>query len=178
MEINVSQLIKSPVGTTKDYALDDVVDITEAGVESQVKGEVKLIRTNRSVLVKGTLRTELKLGCNRCLKPFTQKLNLRIEEEYFPTIDVVTGVPVELPDEPDLFTIDEHHILSLVEAVRQYALLAIPMKPLCRKNCRGLCPVCGKNLNAGSCTCVKVVDPRWAGLAKLASAMKTEDRTR
>lgn len=175
MEISVSQLLKSPVGMTKDWVVDDVVELTEIGLESQIKGDIKLVRTNRSVLVKGTLRTEVHLDCSRCLKPFAQKLSLKIEEEYFPTIDVITGVPVGLPDQPDCFTIDEHHILSLVEAARQYALLALPMKPLCRKNCAGLCPVCGKNQNVGNCDCVKVVDPRWAGLAKLASPSKPRE---
>ncbi len=175
MEINVSQLLTSPVGTTKDWVIDDVVDVNDSGVEVPIKGEILLTRTNRSVLAKGTLRTEVKLACSRCLKPITQKLNLKIEEEFFPTIDVVTGVPVDMPEEPDVFTIDDHHILNLVEAVRQYALLAIPMKPLCRKNCAGLCPVCGKNLNNGDCGCVKEVDSRWAGLAKLASAMKSKE---
>lgn len=173
MEINVSQLLKSPVGAIKEVAVDDVIDLNDSGTESPIKGEVKLTRTNRSIIVKGTLRTEVKLVCSRCLKPISQKLNLKIEEEYFPTIDVVTGVPVELPDEPDSFTIDEHHILSLEEAVRQYALLALPMKPLCRKNCAGLCPVCGKNMNVDRCKCAAVIDPRWEGLAKLAETMKT-----
>ena len=172
MEINVSQLLKSAVGTIKEYSVDDVVDISEAGLESKTRGMVQLVRTNRSILVKGMLRTEVQQVCSRCLKPFVQKLNLKIEEEYFPTLDVVTGVPVQLPDEPDSFTIDEHHILSLVEAVRQYTLLALPMKPLCRKNCAGLCPICGKSMNADKCSCAKEIDPRWEGLAKLAGTAK------
>jgi uncharacterized protein len=54
--------------------------------------------------------------------------------------------------------------------VRQYALLAIPMKPLCREGCAGLCPTCGRNLNQGPCDCPpQVLDPRLSGLRKLLS---------
>ena len=64
--------------------------------------------------------------------------------------------------------IDEHNILDLAEAVRQYALLAMPMKPLCRENCVGLCPTCGCNLNERSCKCpTSPVDPRWVRISEL-----------
>jgi len=96
-------------------------------------------------------------------------LTLNIEDEYFPTTDVVSGASLPLPGEPGCFTIDEHHILDLTEAIRQYALLAVPMKPLCRGDCAGLCPNCGHNLNQGPCDCLpQKVDPRWSELNKLA----------
>ena len=93
---------------------------------------------------------------------------MNFEEEYFPVIDVASGGSLPLPDEPGCFTIDEHLILDLTEAVRQYALLALPMKPLCRQDCAGLCPTCGRNLNQGGCDCPpQGLDPRWSGLSKL-----------
>jgi uncharacterized protein len=73
-----------------------------------------------------------------------------------------------LPDEPGAFRIDERHIIDLSEAVRQYTLLAVPMKPLCEAACAGICPTCGKNLNLGACRCPPPEgDPRWAKLQKL-----------
>ena len=102
---------------------------------------------------------------------FVRSLTLDIEEEYFPTTDMVSGAPLALPEEPGYFTIDEHHVLDLTEALRQYALLAIPMRPLCREDCAGLCPTCGHNLNQGACGCShREIDPRWAKLSKLASS--------
>ena len=99
---------------------------------------------------------------------FSSPLTLNIEEEFFPTTDIITGAPVSLPDEPGYFTIDKHNILDLTEAIRQYALLAIPMKPLCRRDCAGLCPSCGSNLNQASCNCpAEPVDPRLSALGKL-----------
>ncbi|MBA7688765.1 hypothetical protein ES703_97254 [subsurface metagenome] len=76
-----------------------------------------------------------------------------------------------MPEEPGCFTIDEHHILDLTEAIRQYALLAIPMKPLCRGDCAGLCPNCGHNINQGPCDCSpQETEPRWSELSKLTLA--------
>ena len=82
--------------------------------------------------------------------------------------DMVSGAPLPLPEEPDCFTIDEHNILDLTEAIRQYALLTVPMKPLCHQDCAGLCPTCGINLNQASCDCPpEPADPRWSELSKL-----------
>ena len=74
-----------------------------------------------------------------------------------------------LPDEPGVFTIDEHNILDLGEAIRQYSVMATPAKPLCKEDCAGLCPTCGANLNNGTCGCPpQPVDHRWDALRKLA----------
>jgi uncharacterized protein len=100
------------------------------------------------------------------LSSFRSPLVLDIEEEYFPVIDVVSGSSLSLPERPGCFTIDERHILDLTEAIKQYALLAIPMKPLCRQDCRGLCPNCGHNLNEGPCDC-REAGPNLSKLSKL-----------
>lgn len=168
MQINVAQLLRASVGSVKDYEIKKVIDITGDGVDRLVQGKLRLMRTNRSILVKGELQTELELTCSRCLGQFRCPLRVRLEEEYYPTADVDTGAAIALPDEPGSFTIDKNHILDLTEAVRQYALLAVPMKPLCKETCAGLCPVCGQNLNQGPCGCrVDSADPRWAELSKL-----------
>jgi uncharacterized protein len=83
---------------------------------------------------------------------------------------VVSGISLPVSQEPGGFIIDEHHILDLTEAIRQYALLALPMKPLCQESCAGLCPSCGHNLNQGACNCPpEAGDPRWSELNELAS---------
>ena len=168
LQINVSQLLKASIGATRKYEVSGVVDITGGSAESKVEGEVTLTRTNRGILVKGTLCTEVEVTCSRCLSLFRYPLILKIEEEYFPTIDVSSGVPVSLPDELGSFTIDGHHVIDLTEGIRQHALLAIPMKPLCREDCAGLRPDYGCNLNLGACDCLsQEIDPRWSKLKKL-----------
>ncbi len=142
LQINVSQLLKEPVGSTRDCQVDGSVDISGDGSASDVQGEVRLMRTGRSILVKGRFFTSAEVDCARCLEQFSCPLVLDIEEEYFPVIDVASGASLAPPDEPGSFTIDERQVLDLTEAVRQYALIAIPMKPLCREDCAGLqgCP--------------------------------------
>jgi uncharacterized protein len=173
LEINVSQQLKENIGTIRDYEVNEFIDILGIRASSPVEGSVRLTRTNRGILAQGKLNTWVPVECSRCLKIFNYPLIVNIEEEYFPELDVNSGTPVEIPDDVDGFTIDEHHILDLGEAIRQNALLAIPMKVLCRKDCSGLCPECGKNLNEGSCNCDnEKIDPRWTKLVKLASTEK------
>ncbi len=169
VQINVSQQLKAPIGSIRNYRVSEVVDIADGN--SLVQGEVGLMRTDRSILAKGTLHTETELTCSRCLSLFSCPLTLNIEEEYFPTTDVVTDASLPLPDEPGCFTIDENNILDLTEAIRQYALLATPIKPLCHEDCAGLCPICGGNLNQVPCNCPpKPADARWSELSKLVLA--------
>ena len=125
------------------------------------------MRTGQGILIRGVLDTAIDATCSRCLSSFSWPLTLDIEEEYFPTTDVISGAPLPLPEEPGCFTIDEHYVLDLTEAIHQHLLLAIPMKQLCREDCAGLCPNCGHNLNQGPCDCLpQGVDPRWSKLSK------------
>ncbi len=168
MEINVSQLLQDPIGSTRDYRIDEVADITGDGKTSKIEGECNLLRIQRSILVKCALDTEVELTCSRCLEQFRHPLKIKFEEEFLPTVDVTSGVPLPAPEEATAFTIDEQHIIDLTEAIRQYSLMAIPMKALCSEDCAGLCPSCGKNLNEGKCDCpAQDIDPRWSKLTKL-----------
>ena len=168
MQINVSQLLKEPIGSSRNYEVSEIVDVTGDGSGRKVQGEVRLLRTHRGVLVKGELHAEVELTCSRCLSLFNFPVAINFEEEYLPTIDVVSGAPLPSPEEPGSFIIDEHHVIDLTEAIRQYTLLAMPMKPLCRQDCAGLCPDCGYNLNQGPCDCPpQTIDLRWSELSKL-----------
>lgn len=169
LETNVSQLLKEPIGSTRTFAVNDTTDITGEGGESLVQGEIRLTRTDRGILVTGRLHTDMAVPCSRCLVPFQLPLTFDIEDEYFPLVDVVSGNPIDMAGEPGSFTIDEHHVLDLSEAIRQYALTAIPIKTLCRPDCAGLCPTCGQNLNQGHCGCPqRDIDQRWAKLKEIA----------
>lgn len=161
MIVNVAQLLKEPVGSTRRLDLS-------GDEELEARGDMELMRTDEGVLVRGRVFTEVETSCSRCLAPFDCPVSLDIEEEFLPTFDVISGLPLPPPEDPDAFTIDDHHILDLHEAVRQYALLALPMKALCRQDCAGLCPECGHNLNEGTCSCPpSSLDPRWARLEQL-----------
>jgi len=166
MQINVSQLLKEPVGSTRTYRVKESTDVT--GSEGRIQGEVKLTRTDQSILTVGTLHMEIELTCSRCLGSFFYPLTLNVEDEYLPTTDIFSGTPLASNEESGGFTIDEHHIIDLTEAIRQYTLVTVPMKPLCGENCAGLCPICGHNLNQGPCDCPpQKIDPRWSKLSTL-----------
>jgi uncharacterized protein len=168
MQINVSQLLKEPIGSSRNYEVNEIVDVTGDGNGRKVQGEVRLLRTHRGILVQGGLHTEVELTCGRCLSLFHCPVMINLEEEYLPTIDIASGVPLPSSEEPGSFVIDEHHVIDLTEAMRQYTLLAIPIKPLCREDCAGLCQNCGHNLNQGPCDCPpQAIDPRWSELSKL-----------
>lgn len=138
------------------------------GQESRVQGKVTLTRAARGILLKGSFSCQVRLACVRCLSSFPHPAEFSVEEMFYPSIDILTGLALALPDEDGsaCFTIDEHHILDTSEMIRQYCLLAIPMKPLCRVDCAGLCPDCGANLNENRCHCERA--PRTA----LAQAME------
>ncbi len=168
MQINVSQLLQESIGATREYEVNEATNIIDDGKKYEVKGECHLLRTQRSILVKCALSTEVELTCNRCLGLFPYPLKINFEEEFLPTVDIVSGAPLPQPEETGSFTIDEQHTIDLSEAIRQYSVMTIPMKALCDEDCAGLCPKCGQNLNQGKCNCpVQEIDPRWSELTKL-----------
>jgi uncharacterized protein len=173
MQTNVAQLLKAPIGSIRTLTVNNTLE--DNGSQYLVRGELTLVRTNRSILVQGTLTSQTQITCSRCLKPFSCTISLKIEEEFFPTIDIITGTKLPEPEELGSFTIDEHHDLDLTEAIRQYIVTAMPMKPLCKEECAGLCPTCGKDLNLGECGChQEEIDPRWSELLKLKNSNKVK----
>ena len=141
----------------------------ELKIQDLLTGSLKMIRTTNGILVTGALHTVLELECCLCLEPIFMPVELDIEEEFRPSVDIQTGATLPVTDDDEeATTIDEHHILDLTEVVRQAVFLASPMHPLCRENCAGLCVQCGQNLNEGQCDCItEAVDPRMEILKQL-----------
>jgi uncharacterized protein len=171
MQYNVSQLLKAHSGVSRRYEVEADIEGLDEELKPRdlLRGEVQLMRTSQGILVTGHLHTVVELTCDRCLEPFTVPVEIDLEEEFRPTVDIGTGASLPVVAEEDgAGLINGHHILDLTEVVRQALLLAIPMHPLCRPDCAGLCPECGQNLNEGSCQCQpRVEDLRWAALKEL-----------
>ena len=162
MQINVAQLLKEPVGAKRSYKIDELAGENE---ENQVTGEINLIRTNRGVLVMGTLATVITGPCSRCLGTAKIPVTFSMEDEYFPVIDINSGLHITAS--PDEFRISENHVLDLTEAIRQYIIMATPTKILCKPDCQGLCPVCGQELAKGDCGHSNTsYDHRWDKLVQ------------
>jgi uncharacterized protein len=162
MYFNVSQLLKEPSGASRIIEVDDVLTLSD-GAHVRVVGRGKLLRTNKSIWLSATLDSEVVCTCSRCLVEHEQPVHIVIEEEFFPVVDVDTGSKLDDSDDRyGHFYVDQYHTLDLTEAASQYFALNIPMKPLCREECAGMCLSCGVNLNEGTCICDKMPrDARW-----------------
>lgn len=157
MKLNVAQLMKSPVGTTREYDLEERIErVEDQALTRPVKVHLHLTRINDGLLARGDVETALETVCSRCVEPAEQVLGFHFEEQFRPTIDILSGQP--LKDEDDdpanpLYTIDANHLMDVDEVIREGVVIETPMHPLCQPDCRGLCPTCGANLNQRACGC-------------------------
>ena len=133
--INVTQLLKGPVGSSQSH---DISGTIGEEVEGFVEGKAKVIRISRGVLVQCKLTAEVKLICSRCLNTFLCPISFTAEEEFLPISDLPGDLALSSPEQSEGFTIDNKNILDLGELIRQYVLLNLPMKPLCRPDCPGM----------------------------------------
>jgi uncharacterized protein len=116
----------------------------------------------------GRVRTTLELPCGRCLEPFTMDVDAQFDLRYQPHAEN-TGEGEREIEEDDLTTaFYERDEIDLGHLMGEQFYLSLPMKPLCRTDCRGLCPECGTNLNRGTCGCKRDwEDPRLKPLKAL-----------
>ena len=131
--INVAQLLKQPTGSSCSYCANEIAG---EQAKNSIQGTVILTHSGQGILVQAELTAEVELTCSRCLNEFLYPVNFRIEEEFVPTINVSSGLP--LSEESDAATIDSHNMLDLGEIICQYILLNLPMKPICRPDCAGI----------------------------------------
>jgi uncharacterized protein len=129
--------------------------------------------------LRGQLTGQLALSCARCAEPFDLPVDVPVDLRFVPaaiekasvrssssTDDDDEGHQIA-EDDPSIVVYDEPRI-DLAQVAREQFYLAVPMKPLCRPDCQGLCPHCGTNRNSGTCTCENQwEDPRLAGLKSL-----------
>ena len=126
------------------------------------------------LLCNGEGTTRLKMCCSRCLAEFTADITFIIEEQFL--FSRYAGQSARQNPEEDFEDIEvlEGDTIDASEVVIDALLGSLPMKPLCNPDCKGLCSVCGKDLNTGSCDChTAEIDPR---LAVLASWLESEDQ--
>ena len=116
----------------------------------------------------GTVATALELPCSRCLEPFTLPVAAEFNLRYQPHAENAGEGEREI-EEDDLTTaFYENDHIDLGQLMREQFYLSLPMKPLCRVDCLGLCPICGTNLNRATCDCKREwEDPRLAVLKTL-----------
>jgi uncharacterized protein len=170
MRYNVAGLLRAPTGETREIQLEEGLDLEADGVRlvAPLRGRLRLIRDPAGVLVEGTLRSRVALECDRCLAPTEAELVVELSETFRPTVYLPGGPEPEPSDDDEPATqIDATHTIDLGEVVRQAVLVGLPLHPLCRAGCAGLCPRCGQDWNQGPCQCAPEPDERWAALRAL-----------
>jgi uncharacterized protein len=131
----------------------------------------RLTKDAQKVRILGRVQTTLETDCSRCLEPYTITVDAPIDLLFLPEAE--TG-PEKAPGEREMGDDDvgvsyyREDTIDLGDVMREQFYLAMPMKPLCKPDCLGLCPVCGINRNRATCSCREEwVDPRLAPLKKL-----------
>lgn len=139
----------------------------EGGLKAS--GSAELLRnTNGEIRIRGQLNVTLMADCDRCLEPARETVSGPFDLFFRPVIETDNHAEIQLEEGEIDLSFYEGDGVGLKEALREFVLLALPMQFVCREDCKGLCPVCGKNKNVESCSCVtKPVDERWAALKDL-----------
>jgi uncharacterized protein len=160
LRLNVGFVVAQSAGFSRDISFDlPQLNISPDLHLSSLTGAVRLTRTPQGILLQVEFKTSISLECVRCLTSFQQTLNINFTELYAFSQRYVTDSGLIMPDTG---------IIDLTPVLREYILLEIPISPLCRPDCNGLCPICGNNLNETSCYHEDDSrDPRLASLKSL-----------
>jgi uncharacterized protein len=170
LSIAVSQI--PPDGLVLQEELAPAAVHLEGDEEFRLEGGRLAARVEKgddeAVHVRGTLRASLELACARCLDRFRVERQDPVELYFLPGRSArEEEEEVELSDRELVVGYYENDRLDLGEAVREHLVLSVPMKPVCRPECRGLCPICGGNRNLEACACREAPDTPLAGLQAL-----------
>ncbi len=137
-------------------------------LRAKVQLDVQLEKTATHLFLRNQVHTVARFECDRCLEPFEATLD-DVGRVMFSNDEEL----VQNSDEEIRAFDPEAREIDITEDVRDLLLLAIPVKLICREDCRGLCPGCGVNLNVESCQCApRPVDVRWQALQNLANNSK------
>jgi uncharacterized protein len=143
LRLNVGFLISAAVGTSRDFAFDyEKIRLGEDLTAFDFTGTAAFSRTQQGLLLQGSFALKMELECVRCLEPYLQAVSFSFTDLY--------AFDKRSVSESDLLVPEEGQI-DLTPLLREYALLEIPIQPVCRAECKGLCPVCGENLNRVDC---------------------------
>lgn len=155
--LNVGFIVHQTIGYSREFPFD----ATEVSLSPDLKlfnfsGAVKVTRTAQGLLLQGKFSAQVITECVRCLDEIHQNLETEFTELYAFNRNSVTESGLLLP---------ENGKINLAPILREEMLLAIPINPLCKEDCKGLCPICGENLNYKSCNHDdEVIDPRLDAL--------------
>ncbi len=160
--VSVAQILGRP-GASRPITLSRPVEGVETVLatmaETPVEARLRADSVVEGILVSGSVEGATRLQCARCLRPFSSEIGVKVCELF-------TNGPGQPTDE-DAYEVDGE-VIDLEPMMRDALTLGLPLRPLCREDCAGLCGSCGRDLNEVPCECVtEELDPRWAGLSAL-----------
>ncbi len=179
MKLDLRPLLAGDRLLTFDYELaldadseDTVSFLTDVDFPSPMKVSGEITNTAGYMRMTLTMSVDYVAQCARCLCPVTGQFTLDLEKTVAPR-NLLGDLDEDKLDE---FAIIEDGFLDMDEQLREQLEMEFPMRFLCREDCKGLCPKCGKNLNEGECNCDHTeIDPRMEPLRKLLEQMKNEE---
>ena len=164
MELSLAKIpeegLELTAATPKDHWFAKIVKdaFREAYTGKSAWVSLYFIKTGVNVSVNGSAEVDLSPTCDRCLEVFSRRLNVPIE------LVLVPAREIREPDDVN-FSFYRGEKIAVGDFVREFLVLAVPLRFLCKADCKGICPSCGKNLNQGGCSCDRgQVDPRFAVL--------------
>jgi uncharacterized protein len=162
LRLDVSYLVKEAPGTHKefDFTFPQLM-LPDEMLLVDVKGGIDISVTEDGVVAEGQIKALTEVDCSRCLDPFWQPLTIEFTEMF-------SAHPAENGIELGEDFLPRDGSLDLTPIIRDYAMLDIPIRRVCREDCKGLCPTCGGNLNQEDCGHKQEsIDPRMAALKEL-----------
>ena len=155
------------------------VEFIKVPDDAEIEIDLRMESVMEGVLVTGTARAPLAGECVRCLEPFSQQCEADFQEMFsYPEVDErgrETAEP-EDDDEEETFSL-EGDLFDLEPVLRDAVVLSLPLQPVCREDCPGLCPQCGARLaDDPEHEHEEAVDIRWAALQELAGTMRSGDQ--
>jgi len=148
------------------------IDFSETGLRQSggihTEGSAKVVdNTDGEVRIQGRFTAVMEADCDRCLGVATYPLDQAFDLFYRPPLGPEAD-ELKIDDGEAEIGFYEGLGLELADVVKEQILLAMPMQRICREDCKGICPVCGRNRNEAACDChVEVADDRWRALKNL-----------
>ena len=136
--VNVAQFLMEPVGAARVINIHlDQLPLDHDLTARDVDAHVRLTRIETGILAMGNASGIAELECVRCLTRFDTPFESTFDAEFRPSIEVRTGEPLLLPEDSEIFVIDNNHLLDLSELLRQVIIVALPIRPVCGPECPG-----------------------------------------
>ena len=167
IEVQVARLHPVPFDLrwTAGRNAAELAALPEVAGELRFQGEARL--AGEGLRLRGHLHGDIAPACARCLEPIPMTVDRDLDLLYQPESVIGESAEVEIHTADTEVGFFAGGGVDVAEVAREQILLALPMQPLCRSDCRGLCPKCGANLNQGPCSCAPAADDRWSALKTL-----------